>query len=155
MSKHRSKINSLIKRVGWHTNAGDEAGVFALIEEIHNLEAAETNTLPEPYRTDFLDNLEFQRFALYNAGVPIIEAARSSAEELSELLLRMTVIEKEAGSKEQAGNVLEQYFFEKFIVDCVLIDESGKEYTDWRTMCRKDEGTGCRRITAIKEAAGD
>lgn len=141
-------IDTLIKRVGWHAQAGDTAGVFVLVDQVYGLEVAEANTLPEPFRTDFLDNLEFQRFALYNAGNLIVEAAISAAEELSALLAKMTVIEKE--DIEQANNVLQQYFFEKFNIDCLLIDEAGREHADWRTMCKKDEGAGCRRIVEIR-----
>lgn len=130
--KQIKKIDILQKRVKWHTKANDLAGVLALADQIFDLNRDDCSELPEPYRMNLLENLEFLRFSLHYAGNELVEAAYKMAEELSNLLLRMTVIEED--EIEQCNNVLHQYFYEKLIGSVILVDKNGKDHLDWRTL---------------------
>jgi len=125
------KIDTLMKRMKWHVQAVDADGVHKLVDEYYDLEIKRSSELPELYKTDFADNLEFQRFALHHVGLDVVEQALKLAEELSDRLYRMTAIKEE--DIDQANNVLHQYFFEKLIDGATLIDRNGKEHSDWRS----------------------
>lgn len=142
-------IANLLKRVHWHTQAGDTKGVFSLVDQIHDLEVERANEMPEPFRTEIIDNLEFQRFALYNAGNGFVEAPLNMAEKLSARLVQMAVIDED--DTDQANNVLQQYFFEMLFGDRILIDSAGKEHSNWRSMCKKSDDSGCCRLVDIKD----
>jgi hypothetical protein len=107
------KIGTLMKRMNWHVGAGETDKVFELVDQVHELEVLQISELPEPYRTDFLDNLEFQSFVLHNIDDPFVEAALAMAQKLSNILFRMAVIEQD--DIDQADNVLQQYFYEELI----------------------------------------
>lgn len=132
----QKKINALIKQVKWHVQANNANGVYDLVDQVYKLEKIRANELPEPYRTDLLNNIDFQRFALRHTGDPAIEAAIAMAEELSGFLFRMVVIEKD--DINQADNVLQQYFFEKLTDGATLVDSSGQEYDNWQSLWKAE-----------------
>lgn len=124
MSDIDKKIGTLQKRMNWHVDANDASKVFELVDQIHKLEVQRIAELPEPYKTDLMDNLEFQKFALYHITDPFIKAASEMADDLSNLLFRMVVIEQDGIN--QANNVLQQYFYEQ------LLDGLDRDPKSWR-----------------------